>query len=70
MENKQHEIMTMNQICDYLQVNREIVLGFIDEGMPSFNLTQSPTSHKRFLKKDVDNWLSRRSKGGEGNDGD
>jgi predicted DNA-binding transcriptional regulator AlpA len=61
MERKYPEIMTMEQLCDYLQVKRNIIYGFLEEGLPWFPLTKSENSHKRFLKKKVDEWLSNRN---------
>jgi hypothetical protein len=62
MDNEQQviypEIMTMEQICGYLAVHRDIVKGYVEDGMPYFTLTKSPTSHKRFKKSDIDQWIT------------
>lgn len=52
------EIMTVEQICGYLAVSREIVNGYIKDGMPYFTLKKNPNSHKRFKKSDVDQWIT------------
>ena len=47
------ELMTMSQICDYLQCHRSTVTRHIGQGMP----VEHAGEQQRFRKTDIDLWL-------------